>query len=53
MLEMKREKLSKKAELDIFIGYSDLSKAYRVYHPLTGKFSIHRDLKFNEDLVQN
>ncbi|KAL5756720.1 hypothetical protein ACOSQ2_021466 [Xanthoceras sorbifolium] len=31
------------------MGYSSVSKAYKVYHPQTGKITITRDVHFNED----
>jgi hypothetical protein len=33
----------------IFIGYSEESKAYRLYNPITKKFLVSRDVKFMED----
>jgi len=46
---VKRDKLDKKAEAGIFIGYSTTSKAYRVFQPQTGKILISRDVHFAED----
>ncbi|KAF2322324.1 hypothetical protein GH714_011828 [Hevea brasiliensis] len=45
----KRDKLDKKANPGIFVGYSSVSKAYKVYHPQTEKMTISRDVHFNED----
>lgn len=47
--KVKRDKLDKKATSSIFVGYSTVSKAYRVYHPQTGKMTITRDVHFCED----
>ena len=45
----KRDKLDKKAIPGIFVGYSLVSKAYKVYHPQTGNMTISRDVHFNEE----
>ncbi|CAL5381550.1 unnamed protein product [Camellia sinensis] len=47
--EVKRDKLDKKAEPGVFIGYSNISKAFRVFHPQTGKILISRDVTFMEN----
>lgn len=44
-----RKKLDNKSEKCIFIGYSEQSKAYRLFNPITEKFIISRDVKFQED----
>ncbi|RVW33826.1 Retrovirus-related Pol polyprotein from transposon RE1 [Vitis vinifera] len=41
-------KLEKKAEAGIFIGYSSISKAYRIYLPEINKVIVSRDVKFFE-----
>ncbi|WVZ06913.1 hypothetical protein V8G54_020259, partial [Vigna mungo] len=41
-------KLDKKAELGIFVGYSLISKAYRIYLPHNNKVIVSRDVKFLE-----
>ena len=46
--QIKRDKLDKKAMQGIFVGYSDVSKAYKVYHPQTQKMVITRDVHFHE-----
>jgi len=46
--QVKRDKLDKKAEPGIFVGYSNISKAYRIYLPQTDKVIISRDIKFLE-----
>ncbi|RVW41584.1 hypothetical protein CK203_068209 [Vitis vinifera] len=43
-----RDKLDKKAEAGIFIGYSSISKAYRIYFPENNKVIVSRDVKFFE-----
>lgn len=50
---MKRDKLDKKAEAGVFIGYSTTSKAYRVFQPETGKILVSRDVHFVEDKQWN
>lgn len=40
-----RKKLDNKGEKCIFLGYSDESKAYKLYNPLTKKVIINRDVQ--------
>lgn len=47
--QIKRDKLDKKAEPGIFVGYSSVSKAYRVFQPHTKKILISRDVHFMEN----
>ena len=42
-------KLDDKFEKCIFVGYSESSKAYKLYNPITKKIIISKDLKFNEE----
>eukprot|EP00253_Pinus_taeda_P020973 PITA_20973 len=44
-----RRKLGSKGEKRIFIGYSEESKAYRLYIPSTKKFFVSRDVKVVEE----
>ncbi|KAJ0589103.1 putative RNA-directed DNA polymerase [Helianthus annuus] len=44
-----RKKLEDKSERSIFIGYSSQSKGYRLYNPITKKFSVKRDVVFLEE----
>ena len=44
VLDELRKKLDRKGEKCIFFGYSDESKAYKLYTPLTKKVIISRDL---------
>eukprot|EP00253_Pinus_taeda_P014195 PITA_14195 len=44
-----RKKLDSKGEKCIFIGYSEESKAYRLYIPSTKKFFMSRDVQFIEE----
>ena len=44
--QAKRDKLDKKAISGIFVGYSTVSKAYKVYHPQKRKMIITRDVHF-------
>jgi hypothetical protein len=47
--ETKRIKLDDHREKCIFIGYSETSKAYKVYNPVTNKVVISRDVIFSEN----
>ena len=46
-----RHKLQDKAIKCIFIGYSAENKGYRLYHPLTVKVILIRDVVFAENLA--
>jgi hypothetical protein len=46
----KRNKLEPSGEKGIFIGYSDSSKAYRIYIP-QHKIEVSRDVTFNEKMA--
>ena len=46
--QVKHDKLDKKTILGIFVGYSLVSKAYKVYDPQTKKMIVTRDVHFNE-----
>ena len=46
--EVKRGKLDQKAEVIIFLGNNSISKGYTIYNPLTEKFLIGRNVKFDE-----
>ncbi|KAL0551708.1 hypothetical protein IC582_010797 [Cucumis melo] len=43
-----RQKLDKKSEKCIFVGYCTQSKTYRLYNPLNDKILTRRDVVFNE-----
>ena len=49
VLDQLRKKLDSKGEKCIFIGYSEESKAYRLYNPSTKKFIVSRDVQFIEE----
>lgn len=49
MPQTKRDKLDKKAEAGVFVGYNTVSKAYRVFQLHTRKILISRDVHFMED----
>ena len=38
-----------KSEKCVFVGYSERSKAYKLYNPITKKLMISRDVKFREE----
>ena len=44
--QVKRDKLDKKSVPDIFIGYSLVSKAYKVFQPQTENVIFSRDVNF-------
>ena len=45
----KRTKLDPTAEKGIFVGYSDTSKAFRIYIPALRRVVLRRDVKFEEE----
>jgi hypothetical protein len=47
----KRNKLEPSGKKGIFIGYSDSSKAYRIYIPKQHKIEVSRDVTFNEKMA--
>ena len=49
----KRTKLDPSGKKGIFVGYSESSKAYRIYFPGFKKVDINRDVKFDEDSAYN
>ena len=44
-----RRKLDKKGQKCIFVGYSKDTKEYKLYHPITRKVIISRDVQFFEN----
>ena len=49
ILKADRKKLDPKVLKCIFVGYSDESKAYKLYNPATKKVIINRDVQIIED----
>ena len=49
----KRTKLDPSGKKGIFVGYSESSKAYRIYFPGFKKIDISRDVTFDEDMAYN
>jgi hypothetical protein len=47
----KRTKLEPSNNKDLFVGYSDTSKAYGVYIPEQRKTIVSKDVKFEEDFA--
>ena len=47
----KRAKLEPSGKKGIFVGYSDCSKAYRVYIPGQRYIEVNRDVIFHEEAV--
>ena len=48
--DVKRDKLSEKAEVGILVGYSSNSKAYRIYKLKSKKVEACRDVQIDESL---
>ncbi|KAG6433493.1 hypothetical protein SASPL_105107 [Salvia splendens] len=48
-----RDKFDEKSEKMIFVGYSDESKGYRLYHPIIQKLAVARDVIFDETTLWN
>jgi hypothetical protein len=48
-----RKKLDDKSEKCIFTGYSETSKAYRLYNPISKKLILSIDVKFMENQFWN
>eukprot|EP01018_Ginkgo_biloba_P000406 Gb_07443 [translate_table: standard] len=46
--DKKRKKLDAKSQLCIVVGYSEETKGYRFYNPITKQFIVSRDVLFNE-----
>jgi hypothetical protein len=46
----KRKKLEPLGKKDIFVGYSESSKAYRIYILEQHKVEVNRDVTFNEKM---
>ena len=51
--KQEREKFDEKGEKNIFVGYIDESKGYRLYNPKINKMVISRDVIFNESSTWN
>ena len=49
----KRTKLDPSRKKGIFVGYFEISKAYRIYFPWYKKIDISRDVTFDEDTAYN
>ena len=49
----KRTKLDPSGRKGLFVGYSESSKAYRIYFPVIKKIDISKDVTFDEDLAYN
>jgi hypothetical protein len=47
----KRKKIEPLGRKDIFVGYSESSKAYRIYIPEQHKIEVSRDVNFDENLA--
>jgi hypothetical protein len=43
-----RKKMEPTAEKGIFVGYNEISKAYRIYIPALRRVVVRRDVKFKE-----
>jgi hypothetical protein len=47
----KRTKIDPTTEKGIIVGYSEVSKAYRIYIPIVRRVVVGRDVKFEEDIA--
>jgi hypothetical protein len=47
----KRKKLEPSGNQGIFVGYSESSKAYKIYIPEKHKVEVSRDITFNENMA--
>jgi hypothetical protein len=47
--EEMRRKLDERSERCIFVGYSEESRAYKLYNPITKKYRINKDVEFKEE----
>jgi hypothetical protein len=47
--QVKRDKLDKKAKLEVFIGYNNSSKTYKIFQPQSEKILVSRDVNFMKD----
>ncbi|KAJ0566228.1 putative RNA-directed DNA polymerase [Helianthus annuus] len=47
--KQRRDKLDKKTEKTVFVGYSENSKGYKLYNPQSNKIIISRDVVFDEN----
>ncbi|XP_016709144.1 uncharacterized protein [Gossypium hirsutum] len=53
VLIIKREKLEKKAQLGILVGYNSVEKGYRILDPTTYKVFVNRYVVFDEKAAWN
>ena len=53
ILKEKRTKFDPSGKKGIFVGYSESSKAYRIYFSGFKKIDISRDVTFDEDSTYN
>jgi len=51
--QVKRDKLDKKAKLEVFIGYNNSSKTYKIFQPQNEKILVNRDVNFMKDNNEN
>jgi hypothetical protein len=47
----KRTKLEPSKQKGIFVGYSETSKAYKIFIPVQRKTIVSKDVKFEENLA--
>ena len=46
---VKSDKLDKRADVGMFLGYNNVSTAYRIFQPRSGKICIHRNVRRPEN----
>ena len=49
--QKRRKKLDPSGKKGVFVGYSEISKAYRIYFPGFKKIDISRDVTFDEGMA--
>ncbi|KAH1039007.1 hypothetical protein J1N35_040750 [Gossypium stocksii] len=53
ILDVKRNKLERRTQVGIFVGYSSCKKGYRIFYPFTSKVFESKDVKLNEEALWN
>jgi hypothetical protein len=48
-VHVEMRKLDDRSERCIFVGYSEESREYRLYNPITNKYVINKDVQFKEE----
>ena len=51
--QAKRDKLDKRADVGVFVGYSSSSKGYRIINPITQQVYVSRSVMVDENATWN